>query len=102
MISELGCPPGIQLLGMEDHTPPDDLGDLQWEVEPPAYIWLPYREVKPIKGQDMPEIGKVFYTGWRGPRPPLDKHDYSDLSRELIPQFVDFVRHFDLVRRISG
>jgi hypothetical protein len=56
----------------------DDLGTIQWTVEPPDFFWLAETTVAPIAGQYTPEIGRAYYTGWRGPTPPVE-----DSLREL-------------------
>lgn len=51
---------------------PDDvsvLGPVVWEIEPPDFFWLPRASVSPIRGQPTPELGRAYYTGWRGPPP---------------------------------
>jgi hypothetical protein len=45
------------------------LGPVQWEIEPPEYFWLPKNSVNAIAGQHIPELGRAYYTGWRGPTP---------------------------------
>ena len=48
----------------------DDMGPVQWNVEPPDFLWVPEASVAPIPGQYTPEIGRAYYTGWKGPTPP--------------------------------
>jgi hypothetical protein len=52
--------------------PVDELGPIQWAVDPPDFLWLPRVDVDPIPGQYTPEVGRAYYTGWRGPTPAIE------------------------------
>jgi hypothetical protein len=82
----------LDLGPMGDLVPMDDLGPIQWTVEPPNFFWVPEATVAPIVGQYTPEIGRAYYTGWRGPTPPV-ADNLRELTRALDWQLI--VRHFD-------
>ena len=69
---------------------PDDLGPIQWTVEPPEFFWMPETTVTPIAGQYTPEIGRAYYTGWWGPTPPVEVN-YREVRATLdSPWLISF------------
>jgi hypothetical protein len=52
--------------------PDDQLGPIQWAVDPPDFLWLPRVDLDPTPGQYAPELGKAYYTGWRGTIPAIE------------------------------
>ena len=68
----------------------DDLGPIQWTVEPPDFFWVPATTVTPIAGQYTPEIGRAYYTGWWGPTPPVEAN-YREAKATLdSPWLISF------------
>jgi len=52
--------------------PDDQLGPIQWAVDPPDFLWLARVDLGPTPGQYAPELGKAYYTGWRGTIPAIE------------------------------
>jgi hypothetical protein len=77
----------------------EDFGDMQWEVDPPAYLWVPQREVFPVKSKDMPDMGKARYMGWQGPPPPFEEYDLNWL--QVVPYFDRACKEYNLMARIE-
>ena len=71
----------------------DDLGPIQWTVEPPDFLWIPEAPVAPIPGPHTPEIGRAYYNGWKGPTPPVEQ-SLKDLKTALDWQSIS--RHFEM------
>jgi hypothetical protein len=69
----------------------DDMGPVQWNVEPPDFLWVSEASVAPIPGQYTPEIGRAYYTGWKGPTPPYEQ-SLKDLETAIDWQPIG--RHF--------
>jgi hypothetical protein len=63
------------------YKPDDELGPVQWQVQPPSVIWADRDLFSDWQREGTPDLGKVWFCPWRGPPPAL----FSDFDRFLAP-----------------
>jgi hypothetical protein len=91
---------GIDLSKLEREAGLQDMGEVQWEITPPEFFWVPKREVMPVPGQQTPDLGKAWYTGFRGdqlPKPESIREIIDD--PEMHRNFARLSEHFALKER---
>jgi hypothetical protein len=80
-----------------------DLGFVEWEVEPPSYIWQSARSLTAKwKAHGVPQLGDAWYCGWGSRRPPADylSHEVRMVTATL-PYVENLILETKLCERIA-
>ena len=86
------------------------LGAQHWEVKPPEYFWKHVSELRPTDAEQraglwIPELGKAWYMGWKGPQPPL-RMWLANYKENMMPamntRFRLCIEHFKLRERVQA
>jgi hypothetical protein len=79
---------------VEPVGPDDGLGPIQWELDPPDFIWQPAKTLPRWRSSGVPNLGDVWYGPWGDPRPPPtttlaeDDRRILEQHREIIEEMV--------------
>jgi hypothetical protein len=79
------------------------IGHIRWMKNPPEYIWAPLRSLQPIPGHHTPNLGRAWYTGFRGTPPGLrDLAEKLGASAPITRYLTEEIRRHRLLERAGA
>lgn len=82
----------------------DAFGNMQWVTTLPDFHWEPREQFEPVLGRHTPDIGKKWYTQFRGPAPPQDgvTQTLTEIANMVRPFVRNMLANSDLPARLKA
>ncbi len=65
------------------------LFEIDWDFEPPDYIWKPKAIVPRMRKAGVPKKGEYWYGSWAGPAPNLGNYDLEADYRDYVAAQIE-------------